>query len=178
MKENMTEEEKKKMSERFYQKSIQDEQHTKSQKIAGELYVGKTSKFQKYAKASIMALAGIAVYTGIVVVGNTNEALSRYNNRLEQEAKIELNTDQQETFNQERDGILNSIKNAMADLEKIDANKEELKENGNYTVLGKNIDQPRVIPEAEAEGLFVLSDLEKDAIDKTVDNTIKEYKSR
>lgn len=176
--QQLSEEENKKLVDRFYQKSIQDENHSKSQKIAGELYVGRTSKFQKYVKGTVIGLTTFGVIAGIGFVGNKTETLSRYNSRLNHEAKMQLDLDQQETFHQERDGIVNTVNNAISDLEKIDTAKEELKETGNYNSLGKSIDTPHPVTKSEVEGLFVLSDLEKDAIDQTVDQTIEEYKSR
>ena len=174
----MTEEEKQAIIERFYQKSIQDEKHSKSQKIAGELYVGRTSKFQNYVKGAVIRLTTVGVIAGIAFVGNKAETLSSYNNQLNLEAKTELNADQQEMFDKNRDGILNVVNNVVTDLDKINENKDELKETGNYTLLGKNIDNPRPISKGEADGLFPLSDLTKDAIDKTVNQTVDEYKSR
>lgn len=173
------EEESKKLANSFYQKSIQDKNHSKSQKIAGELYVGRTSNFQNYVKKATLRLTTVVVIiAGIGFVGNKTETLSRYNSRLNHEAKMQLDLDQQETFHQERDGIVNTVNNAISDLEKIDTAKEELKETGNYNSLGKSIDTPHPVTKSEVEGLFVLSDLEKDAIDQTVDQTIEEYKSR
>ena len=174
----MTEEEKQAVIERFYQKSIQDEKHSKSQKIAGELYVGRTSKFQNYVKGAVIGLTTVGVIAGIAFVGNKAETLSSYNNLLNHDAKTELNADQQEIFHQERDGILNVVNNAMADLDKINENKDILRQTGNYTPLGGHVDNSQSMTREEADGLFPLSDLTNDAIDKTVDQTIEEYKSR
>ena len=174
----MREEEKQAVIERFYQKSIQDEKHSKSQKIAGELYVGRTSKFQNYVNGAVIRLTTVGVIAGIAFVGNKVETLSSYNNLLNHDAKTELNTDQQEIFHQERDGILNVVNNAMTDLDKINENKQSLNATGSYDSLGNYKNNPQSSTRAELDGLFPLSDLTKDAIDQTVNQTIEEYKSR
>ncbi len=174
----MTKEEKQAIIDRFYQKSVQDEEHSKSQKIAGELYVGRTSKFQNYVKGAVIGLTTFGVIAGIAFVGNKAETLSNYNNQLNHEAKTELDIDQQEVFHQERDGILNVVNNAMTDLDKINENKQSLNATGSYDSLGNYKNNPQSSTRAELDGLFPLSDLTKDAIDQTVNQTIEEYKSR
>ena len=176
--DQMTEAEKQAIIDRFYQKSVQDENHSKSQKIAGELYVGKTTKFKNFIRPAILAAAVFATMAGIGLVGNKVETISSYNNQLNHGAKTELNLDQQEIFNREREGILNVVNNAMADLDKINENKEELRQTGNYKPNGDYVDHPQPSTKAEADGLFPLSDLTNDAIAQTVDQTIEEYKSR
>lgn len=161
---------KNKVVKEVYRKSTK----AKPKKVHGNTYISKENK--DFIMATIVpAVLGV---TALVLASKGFSDIlyiDDYKTKLNVVAEAELSPKEYEQF--EKDHSDDSMSEYYDDLKKAEA---LLKEDGNYSFMGEDKDNPGKYPRTkdELDGLFILSDLKKDAINEAIENEIEEYKGR
>lgn len=159
------------LRQRVYRKSIQSA--NMHQRVDGEMYVGHNPKMQKFVKTAVYTATAVAAAVIIAKLGKTDEVMSTYNLGITN-AAIE-----QEFSDTELSELKQEVKDIPVGdkMNQIQAEKEELRETGNYDMFGRNQDQS-LQHEGDPNALFGLTDLERDAINNVAESQVEEYQGR
>lgn len=153
-----------------YNKSI----NAKKKKINGKTYVSKKDTIvikNLLKKAALIASAAVTINAVIKF-----DQLNSYQVSLNNLAKEELSYDEYQDYKNDHEKY--DVGVYFEHYANIKDAKETLKENGNYDFWGNDKDNPEKsqLTKAEADGVFNLSPLQKDAIELAAQEEIEEYK--
>ena len=153
-----------------YNKSI----NAKKKKINGKTYVSKKDTIvikNLLKKAALIASAAVTINAVIKF-----DQLNSYQVSLNNLAKEELSYDEYQDYKNDHEKY--DVGAYFEHYANIKDAKEALKENGNYDFWGNDKDNPEKsqLTKAEADGVFNLSPLQKDAIELAAQEEIEEYK--
>lgn len=156
---------------RIYKKSVHNP--SMHQKIDGEMYVGRNPKMQKFVKTALYTAVTVATVVVAIKLGKTDETMSAYNSRIIEAAEgQDFSTTQMSELKEKVKDISTGTK-----MNQISAEKDALKETGNYDMFGRNKDESLQYS-GDANALFSLTDLEKDAINNVAESQVEEYQGR
>lgn len=162
------------VQEKFYQNSIQDDKGSKRQEIHGETYKGKGDLLDKVKIA--VGVASLIIAAGAMVkAADVYATVDQYNDVLETKMEQELTEGNINAYNSDHD---NAIIDGIKDYQAIQEAKKELKETGNYNIVGDNItDTDKEYQKFDEDSIYTMSNLTEDAIDVVSDQVIDEYKN-
>ena len=166
----VSESEKEKIRQRFYQNSIQTKEKTKKQGIRGKLYANKNR-----IKNLLIIVAGIATTLVIVKGVAISEEVSHYNKVLEQKMETELTDRQVEAYRNDHDNFISNTIEACQQIEeaKTSLNPED------YNLQGINItNHDNEYLTWDDDSFINLTEQTQDAIDIATDEVISEYRRR
>lgn len=157
--------------DRYFENSIQDVNKSKKQKVRGETYRGKKDLIKNIETA--LKISSAILVLGITLKGvEVYNVVDAYNDVLEQKMENELTEGNINAYNKYHS---HPIIDGLADYQAIKDAKEELKETGNYNILGTNVENPDKEYTTYTVDEYRLSNLQEDAIDMVTDNVIDEY---
>lgn len=149
-------------NENFFKKSFSNEKI----RINGEVYVGKhidKERVKKTVKIASGFLLAVVLMKGV----STINLMDRYYHTLDSKAQKELTQEEFENYQHDKPSFIEAYRDYQ------DA-KNELKQTGNYSLLGKNLNSSDQSSYEETDFLS-FTNIQEDAMKQAISEQIRKY---